>query len=138
MATSGGEPGVVYEKRGHLPVRCSAVGLRDSGSARACALFLPILSCTDLQFRISSPEPLFSSFCLASFPRTLGNEEGQSDPLLLLPLGETPRSPRDAGLVERLLQLLQIDLDQLPQPGQLLGELLGSNAIRLALRLRRP
>src|SRR5262249_31288555 len=57
--------------------------------------------------------------------------------LLLLPLGQTAGRWRDAGLVQRLLQVLQIDLDQLPQPRQLLGEFFRGDAVRLALRLRR-
>src|SRR5207245_11582080 len=61
----------------------------------------------------------------------------RSEPLLLLPLRQTAGRPRDTGLVQPLLQLLQIDLNELPQPRQLLGELLGGNEIRFALRLRR-
>jgi len=47
--------------------------------------------------------------------------------------GSATRRPGDAGLIQRFLQFLQIDLDQFPQSWQLLGELLRGNAVRLTL-----
>ena len=63
--------------------------------------------------------------------------EKPTAPLLLAPLGHVSGSPRCARLLHVVFELLEIDVNQLPQLGKLLPELLCGDVVRIDMRLRR-